>query len=458
VNSSNNISELNLQQWLSLLETRHPSEIDLGLDRIRVVAQELDCLDFSCPIALVAGTNGKGSCVEVLKQLALSKGLKVGTYTSPHLLFFNERICINGISVNDESLVSAFVKVEQARLKSLYHHTVVSLTYFEFTTLAALCIFKDAHLDVLILEVGLGGRLDAVNIVDPDVSVISSIGIDHEAWLGKTRSSIAREKAGIARAFKPCIVGEQNLPDGLLETLSQKQAQVLLIQKDFHYEQKASALFLQLRNVENESIFYQINQLPRLAVQNVATALQAFLSMGFHLNQDEIKKAFQNVYLPGRCEVFPAIATSPIIICDLAHNPAGTVFFKQQVEQLLRQALLPNAFNHNNVVPDIKIALVTGVMADKNFTGMIDAFIDWDKAIACWFCCDLDLPRAAKAQDLARQIQTKFKARVFCEPSPAHALQNAVMADVDLILLFGSFYTLAPVYPALKAVTLKGTA
>lgn len=449
MHSSESIMDLNLQQWLSLLEARHPSEIDLGLDRIRVVAEALNCLHFRCPIALVAGTNGKGSCVEMLKQLALSKNLKVGTYTSPHLLTFNERICIDGMPVSDQVLVAAFVKVEQARVKSFFKGAPVSLTYFEFTTLAALSIFQKAHLHCLILEVGLGGRLDAVNIVEPTVSVITSIGIDHEAWLGRDRATIALEKAGIARAQKICVVGEDNPPEGLLENLLQKQARILLIERDFHYQQKASMCLFQLRNAENKTLSFQLNQEPSLALQNSVTAVQTFLALGYDLTENEITRAFKCAHLPGRCEIFPPTNHSPAIICDLAHNPAGVIFFKKQVEALLQKNFFKFPSDKNINLANIKMAFVVGVMADKDFVGMIEAFLDWDEMIDSWFCCDLALPRAAKAQDLGRQVQTRFAGKVFCESSPERALQNARQAGVDLILVFGSFYTLAPIYPLL---------
>ena len=217
-----------LNAWLLWLETLHPTEIELGLARIREVAQRLDLLNIDAKVVSIAGTNGKGSCVEVLKNLLLAQDYTVGSYSSPHLLRFNERICINGEYVDDETLCMALQRVESVREST-------SLTYFEFTTLAALLIFNQQNLDVFVLEVGLGGRLDAVNVIDADISVITSIAMDHEAWLGNNRERIGFEKAGILRRERPCVVVEPEPPQSLLDKISENTCPHFVVGKEINF-------------------------------------------------------------------------------------------------------------------------------------------------------------------------------------------------------------------------------
>ena len=203
---------LDLAAWLERLETFHPADIELGLDRVSAVAASLDCLGLPGTVVTVAGTNGKGSTVAALESLALLAGKRVASYTSPHLLSYNERVRIDSVAVTDATLVDAFERVEAARAG-------VPLTYFEFGTLAALLIFKQAAVELVILEVGLGGRLDAVNIIDPDLAIITSISRDHQSWLGEDREAIGREKAGILRPGIPVVIADPDPPQSVLESL-----------------------------------------------------------------------------------------------------------------------------------------------------------------------------------------------------------------------------------------------
>ena len=228
-----------LAEWLTLLEARHPIEIDLGLDRVTAVWSELIARrqQQQKPIQLptvitVAGTNGKGSCIASMQAIMLQHGYRVGATTSPHFIDYNERISLQGEPVCDADIVSAFAEIEAARAE-------ISLTYFEFGTLAALLIFADANLDILLLEVGLGGRLDAINMIDADVAVVTSIALDHQAWLGDTRELIAVEKLGIARSGKPLVIGEADSPQGFQQMIADTGAQALVIGGDFSIDTHA---------------------------------------------------------------------------------------------------------------------------------------------------------------------------------------------------------------------------
>ncbi len=222
-----------LSEWLNYIGSVHKTEIDLGLDRIREVARKLDCLTPSCPVVMVGGTNGKGSVVAGLQAIYLAAGYRTGAFTSPYLFQHNEEVSVNGEFASDDDFCDAFQKIEDAR-------GTISLSPFEYHTLAALLIFKTANPDVLILEVGLGGRLDAVNIVDADVSVVTSIGIDHVAWLGDTRELIAIEKAGIFRKGKPAICGDANPPHTLNEQAEKIGAYFYQQGRDFHFTETDS--------------------------------------------------------------------------------------------------------------------------------------------------------------------------------------------------------------------------
>ena len=222
-----------LKGWLDWQENLHPLTIDLGLDRVKRVYQALNPNKISPITITVAGTNGKGSCIAYLEAIYKAQGYRVGTYSSPHILKYNERIKINGEPVSDSIICEAFKKIETVRNET-------SLSYFEFGTLAALIIFQNSNLDVQLLEVGLGGRLDAVNIVEPDITLITSIGIDHVDWLGSTREAIGREKSGIFRKNTPAIVGDIDPPETVIETAHKKNAQLYLINTDFHYKKQGA--------------------------------------------------------------------------------------------------------------------------------------------------------------------------------------------------------------------------
>jgi len=239
---------MTLSHWLSIIERTHPNEIELGLGRVLRIARLIDLHHFLCPVITVAGTNGKGSTVSLLESMYVAQGYSVGTYTSPHLLRFNERVCVNGEPVADEKLCQAFQEVNDLRQD-------IPITYFEFSTLAALWLFQRESLDVLILEVGLGGRLDAVNIVDSDVAVLTSLGIDHTKWLGEDRESIGREKAGIFRPDKMAVCGDPNPPASVVEVAAEKNTKLFCVEKDFHFDFLPETTLLEV-NAQTAAQYY----------------------------------------------------------------------------------------------------------------------------------------------------------------------------------------------------------
>jgi dihydrofolate synthase/folylpolyglutamate synthase len=306
-----------LTDWLTLLEGRHPKAIDLGLERVGQVADRLCVRQPDCPVITVGGTNGKGSTVATLTSIYHAAGYRVGSYSSPHLLRFNERICLDGAPVDDATLTAAFERVEAARAE-------VSLTYFEFTTLAALVIFRETAREILVLEVGLGGRLDAVNLVDADVAVITSIGIDHVEFLGNSREKIAYEKAGILRPGHPAICGDDDPPARLLEIARERRVPMQCKHRDFDFHDDGAGVW-SWRNAQ-----CTLTALPRpaLALTNAATALAALLAAPLPVAEADLRRGLADASLPGRLQV---AGESPAVLLDVAHNPHGAAFLMQQL-------------------------------------------------------------------------------------------------------------------------------
>jgi len=397
--------EASLKDWLSRLESRHPVEIELGLDRVSVVARELGVLSPHIYTFTIAGTNGKGSVAAVLTAGLVAAGHHVGTYTSPHLLQFNERIQLNGEPVDDASIVAAFEAVERARAD-------ISLTYFETATLAALWIFHQAGVTQQVLEVGLGGRLDAVNIVDADISVITSIGLDHTDWLGDSRELVAVEKAGVARSGRPCIVAEDDPPATLMSALAGCGAIAHFMGRDW-----------QIRDSRLKTVGGSTVHLPRpsgLLESNVGAALQAIeLSGASDLNEGLIG-AVSAVTLPGRLTTFEIDGVH--LILDVAHNTESV----GRLADFLRRNPCERGTH-----------AIFGVMGDKPVRDMIHAcagiFDDWRVV-------DLrHIPRAMSVERLVSEIGA--------EQVAASGPFSEVWVDVlqrfqpgDRAVVFGSFH------------------
>jgi dihydrofolate synthase/folylpolyglutamate synthase len=405
-----------LKGWLDWQESLHPLAIDLGLERAARVFHTLnpDCIK---PLTItVAGTNGKGSCIAYLEAIYRAQGYRVGAYSSPHILKYNERIKIDGIPVPDELICEAFARIESVRGNT-------SLSYFEFGTLAALDIFWRSSLDIQLLEVGLGGRLDAVNIVDPDVSLITSIGIDHVDWLGTTREAIGREKAGIFRAKIPAIVGDPEPPDSLAQSAADKNARLYCINKDFAYKKQAVTWdwFAGIRH---------ITQLPEPGLKgehqyrNASAAILAvnMLSESLPVSDRSIRLGLGNAQLLGR---FQLINDKIPVLLDVGHNPEAV---KTLVEYL------------TGTFPGRKVHAVFSMMKDKDIAAVLEIM---NPVVYDWFFAPLANSRAA-TELLMREIfsqsrvtRVSFGFTGFAEAFNAAKKQSQ---EGDLLLVFGSFF------------------
>ncbi|BFG75386.1 bifunctional tetrahydrofolate synthase/dihydrofolate synthase [Paraburkholderia terrae] len=421
-----------LDAWLTHLESAHPVGIDMGLARISKVRDALD-LKFACPVITVGGTNGKGSTCAILEAILLRAGYTVGCHTSPHLLAFNERARINGQMATDAELLPHFEAVEKAR-QSLPEP--VSLTYFEFTTLAIMHLFAERGLDAVIFEVGLGGRLDAVNILDTDCAIITSIDIDHTDFLGDTREKIAFEKAGIFRAGKPAICADPVAPQTLIDHAEKIGAELWLFGRDFRYEAQPGNERQQWSYIgptmRRSALAYPAlrgaNQL-----LNTTAALAGLEAVRDRLpvSAQDIRLGLANVELPGRFQVLPG---KPSIVLDVGHNPHAAAVLGQNLGNM---GFFPYTY------------AVFGSMRDKDIAGVLEHL---KGEIDHWNVTDLPTPRAASADELETALRdagvsdgpdcsvTRFA-------TPAEAFQDALKraSDNDRIVVFGSFFTVAGV-------------
>lgn len=417
-----------LANWLAVLERMHPKAIDMGLERVKKVKDRLG-IQFDCPVIIVGGTNGKGSTCAMLESILLQAGYRVGLYTSPHLLDFNERARINGEIASDDALVEQFAAVEAARGD-------VSLTYFEFTTLAILRLFVEAKPDAVILEVGLGGRLDAVNVIDADVAIVTSVDIDHTEYLGNTREQIGFEKAGIFRPGQAAICGDPVPPKSLIDHAAAIGADLWLFGRDYNYAGDKQQWNYGGRAQRRNSLGYPslrgANQL-----LNASAALAALEALRYRLpvGAQEVRNGLVMVELPGRFQVLPG---RPIVILDVAHNPHAAATLAQNLDNM---GFHPYTY------------AVFGAMHDKDIDGVIAHLKD---RVDHWCVTDLPLPRAASAEQLkqklldagiAPQDNTGAERSIAAFASPAAAFANARSraGESDRIAVFGSFLTVAGV-------------
>ncbi len=412
----------NLNEWLSHLETAHPVGIDMGLSRINRVKDSLG-LHFACPVITVGGTNGKGSTCAFLESILMAAGYRVGCHTSPHLLSFNERARINSQMASDAQLLKAFSRVEEARCRI---SDAPTLTYFEFTTLAIMDLFTNANLDVVILEVGMGGRLDAVNIVDADCTIVTSIDLDHMAYLGNTREAIAFEKAGIFRSKASAICGDPLPPQTLINHANAIGTDLWLMGRDYSFEGDKQQWGWHGRGKRFSGLSYPAlrgaNQL--LNASAVIAALMAIRDR-LPVSAQDIRNGLALVELPGRFQVLPG---KPTVVLDVAHNPHAAATLAQSMEAM---AYHPYTY------------AIFGAMSDKDIDGVLKPMID---LVDYWYCTDLPTPRAASAKDLAKRIQSMGKeALVFSEPGKAFQSALDKAGEGDRIMVFGSFYTVAGV-------------
>ena len=396
-----------LSHWLNWLEALHPSEIEMGLDRVGQVAQRAQLRPAAMPVILVGGTNGKGSTVALLTLAYTRAGYKVGTYTSPHIERFNERICIDGQMLDDQSIVSALHTVEACRAPEL-------LTYFEYTTLAAMCAFKQANCDVAILEVGLGGRLDATNLWDADCAVITNIALDHQEYLGDTREAIGLEKVAIGRRGRPLVLGDLDPPPGML--------------------QASNDIGMELKRPD-------FDQLPSVAMagehqaRNAACAVLCLEAMNHQLNVPEqhIQWALANVSVAGRFEQTHVNGVD--VVLDVGHNPAAA--------QALNQAI-------NERYPGHAVHMVLGIMHDKDISGVAEQL---RQTVSHWYCAELDVPRAASGDQIrahlpsnAASVSTHASVAQAFEAAHSTVLQQFESNKQAIILIAGSFFTVSAMH------------
>ncbi|MCB1745565.1 MAG: bifunctional tetrahydrofolate synthase/dihydrofolate synthase [Gammaproteobacteria bacterium] len=410
-------AEAPLASWLGWLERGRGDHIDLGLERSREVAARLGLQRPAPVVVTVAGTNGKGSSVALLEAVWRAAGYRVGAYTSPHLIRYNERIRIDGSAVRDEPIRDAFAAVEAARGD-------VSLTYFEFATLAALSLFERATLDVVILEVGLGGRLDAVNIVDADVALIAAIGLDHEDWLGSTREAIALEKAGIMRAGRPVVCSDHVAPATLVEHAATLGAELHLIGADFAFERSAAGW-----NWWNARRLLEALPHPALdglhQYRNAAGALATIECLADRLPVDEaaIRSGLAGVVLHGR---FERLAGDHEYVMDVAHNPQAAAIFAATL------ATAPCSGRTHALV---------GMLRTKNHREYLRALLGH---VDCWHFTDLPGANGARATELADCLASLDpRLGATCHPAVAQAHATIVAGAVpgDRVLVLGSFLT-----------------
>ncbi|WP_241622945.1 bifunctional tetrahydrofolate synthase/dihydrofolate synthase [Rosenbergiella australiborealis] len=402
-------SSSSLEEWLVYLEQLHGQAIELGLDRIRHVATEMKLLKPAPFVFTVGGTNGKGTTCRTLEVLLIAAGYRVGVYSSPHFIRYTERVRINGEELPEQDHVMSLAHLNQGR-----HDT--SLTFFEFSTLSALQLFKQADLDVVILEVGLGGRLDATNIVDADVAVITSIALDHTDWLGPDRESIGREKAGIFRHAKPAIVGEPDMPASISKVAQDKGA--ILLARDKQWSYQVSPQSWQFEDIQGKLTALP---LPNIPVANAATALAALRVSGLAINESTLRETIATTTLPGR---FQIIQHSPMVILDVAHNPHAAHYLVGKIEQL---------------APKGKVRAVIGMLHDKDIDGTL---AELSKVVGQWYCASLDGPRGATAQRLQQVIPD---AALFQNVDQAWSAAREQASGEDIILVCGSFHTVAAV-------------
>ncbi|UZE97858.1 bifunctional tetrahydrofolate synthase/dihydrofolate synthase [Alkalimarinus alittae] len=426
-----------LQQWLTLIEQNHPSDIEMGLDRTLTVYTRLRKGRLAKQVVLVAGTNGKGSTIAVLERLLLEAGLSVGVYSSPHIHIYNERIRINGELIDDKRLVESFQVVEKAR-------RTTPLTYFECGTLGALYCLERARLDVVLLEVGLGGRLDAVNIVDPDLSIITSVDIDHVEWLGDNRESIGFEKAGIFRQGVPAIYGGDNPPESVIQQANAQNIDLHIHDTHFGLRNQPSEAvadyswvfdtqpsqsaqrvvgYLRDQTGSTKEILMPYSLLPE---SNILTAIQAMACLGHLTNDTHILKALDGFAVKGRFEVY---GSQPLVLLDVGHNPHAARFLSRRLSEIKGGR---------------PVYAVFSVLTDKDVNGIVEGL---NGQIDHWYIAPLACPRAMKLPEICNALsnnQQQFTEYDGLNNAFNEAVNVAKESD-GIVMCFGSFHVVSDI-------------
>ncbi|MBV6540080.1 bifunctional tetrahydrofolate synthase/dihydrofolate synthase [Ursidibacter maritimus] len=412
-----------LETWLSYLEKSHFKPIDMGLERIRDVALKLNLLNPAPYVITVAGTNGKGSTCKLLETALLKAGLRVGVYSSPHLIHYNERVRIQGQPVSDADFIQTFDYIEQ--------HKSQSLTYFEFGTLAAFDLFRRAKLDVAILEVGLGGRLDATNIVDPNFAVITSIDIDHIEFLSSDREVIGREKAGIFRQNIPVVIGEPDCPASILQYANSLNCQISRRDVDWKFSVETNRLHWRSENANLDL------PLPKIPVPNCATAVAVLTQLPFAITNEILQQSIVETQMVGRFQTltqqdFAKFSQKPPlaqVIVDVGHNPHAARYLAERL-QALKQ-------------PQSKLYAVFSVLVDKDLSGIVEPL---STLVDKWYCAGLEGYRGQRGEQVLEKLHNVLpNANAVSFNSVAQATESAFLqaGREDIVLVFGSFHTVA---------------
>lgn len=420
------MSVRSLAGWLEYIERQHPQAIALGLERVAEVYSRLQ-ISISCPVFAVAGTNGKGSTCAMLEAVLRSAGYRTGLYTSPHLLRYNERVRVAGAEADDAALCAGFEAVEQARQG-------VSLTYFEFGTLAALWHFARSNLEALVLEVGLGGRLDAVNVLDADCAVLTSVDLDHREFLGDTRESVGREKAGILRRGRPAVIALPDPPETVLQAASELDAPLLRLGEDFGYVSEPTHWSYWGPAGKRHGLAYPALR-GRVQLRNASAALCALdcLRERLPVAMREVRQGLASVSLPGRFQVLPG---TPRVILDVAHNA--------EAARVLRDNLGASGYAPRTIA-------VLGMLRDKDIASVVRTL---GPAVDAWHLAGLQGARGASAQDLQEilEAQTGAKAAgLHATPAEAFRAAKSEATPDDKIVVLGSFLTVGAILALLDA-------
>ena len=442
-----------LTEWLDYMQQIHVSAIDMGLSRVLPVAEALGVVQSAKDdtyVFTVAGTNGKGSTTAVIAQMCQAAGYKTALYQSPHLSVFNERVRINGEMVSDETLIAAFIKVEAARLQC-----ALTLSFFEMTTLAALLIFAEADCDVWVLEVGLGGRLDVVNIINPDMAVITNIAIDHVDWLGDNVEDIGREKAGILREGITLVYGATAMPASVQQAIDTHQASCYQAGQDFDYREVDTDFW----QYSNAAVTLQLPR-PALSLTNTANALSAVLASPLNVESNAIRQALQTVKLAGRFDYRETHNRHWLF--DVAHNEQGVEFLLAQLLPLWQQHLakknsfdvLNQSTSQNNQAErkPASIKMLFSMLGDKDINKVVQRLTEAGLPISDWFIAEIDYPRAASTEQLQDILTSYIDSAQIHEFKRLSEATDAVINDShaqDLIVVCGSFHTIGEALAAL---------
>jgi dihydrofolate synthase/folylpolyglutamate synthase len=402
-----------LDDWLFYLESVHPANIAMGLERVATVANNIGLLNTSSKIILIGGTNGKGTTARCLESLLLAQGYSVGTYASPHLIRYNERVRINGQELDDQYHVDAFNMLEQGRGST-------PLTYFEYGTLGALAIFKRFEVDYVLLEVGLGGRFDATNIVTPYASVITTIDLDHKEYLGDTRELVAYDKAGIFRKDTPAIIGDLSIPHTMIDYGNEISANMTLSGTDFIFKEHDKTFSWQF-----EKHNLTLNK-PAIPAQNAATALTVLSVLNLLPNVDVIKNCLANLVVEGR---FEQLSTEPLVFTDVAHNPESARYLANKLLSYKDKGF--------------KVHALAAMLADKDKAAVLK---ELTHLVDDWFLASLGGPRGDSANNLKEALQsvsTHDKVQSFESVERALSVILPKQQDNVILIVFGSFFTVA---------------